>query len=254
MTQILEPGLLGSMLGQSAVGATGGPYSQRVLRTATANLIAYWPLNETSGTNADNAEGTAARDGTYNSDVSSWPVATGIGDGNTAPTFDGTNDHVDVYSASLNTAFDNDEGTLACWVKVPDWTATGYIALLSNAGFTEYVALVQDAADNQINWQYRIDGVTENVSKTSVTETGWFHMAVTWSVVGGSMIAYYDGSAEGAPQALASTWQATDLGSTRTVIGARLTSNVSNFTGNVAHVAVWDTPLSAYEISLLASV
>jgi len=47
--------------------ADTGPngYINKVLSIQPNNLLAYWPLNETSGTNADNAEGTATRDGTY---------------------------------------------------------------------------------------------------------------------------------------------------------------------------------------------
>jgi hypothetical protein len=48
-----------------AFGGYAQTYKDKVLGTVPDDLIAYWTLAETSGSTADNAEGTAARDGTY---------------------------------------------------------------------------------------------------------------------------------------------------------------------------------------------
>ena len=61
--------------------AGGATYYKKVLATEPANLLAYWPLNEGSGSVADNLEGTAARDGAYTGVTLGQA---GIGDGWTA--------------------------------------------------------------------------------------------------------------------------------------------------------------------------
>ena len=95
----------------SPVGG-GISYTNKVLGIDLANLIGYWPMNEAAGTDALDAS-PESNDGTYNSDVSGWPPGTGIGDGNTAPTFDGTNDYNDLETAAIFADFDGDHGTVA---------------------------------------------------------------------------------------------------------------------------------------------
>ena len=99
------------------VGGRGGSYMGKVLGIG-GGPIAYWPLSESSGTNAVNEQGTAARDGTFARNVTTMGTGTGIGDGNTAPDFDGTNDYCDVYSVSFRDAFNGAEGTVSLWAQV----------------------------------------------------------------------------------------------------------------------------------------
>jgi hypothetical protein len=92
-------------------------YIERVLSIESANMVAYWPFNETAGITAVNAEGTVARDGTYTGvtlDSIAGP------DGRPAGLWDGSNDYVNIYSSSLNSGWNPDEGTLSAWAKVLD--------------------------------------------------------------------------------------------------------------------------------------
>lgn len=87
------------------------PYTDRVLAYSP---IAYWPLNEASGGTAEDLSGNNY-DGSYTGvDLGQ----TGIGDGNTAPYFDGTNDYVNIYSTGFRDVFNGAEGTVVIWAKV----------------------------------------------------------------------------------------------------------------------------------------
>src|SRR5574340_820862 len=89
-------------------------YWQRVRSLRPFALVAYWRLNELSGTTVTDSSGNGF-DGTASGVT--WDQA-GIGDGETAAQFDGVNDTINVYSAGLASAFNGAVGTLAAWVKV----------------------------------------------------------------------------------------------------------------------------------------
>jgi hypothetical protein len=229
-----------------------------VLGIQSANLIAYWPLNETSGTNAVNMEGTAARDAPYNSDVSTWPVATGIGDGGTAPTYDGTNDSVNIYSASLDGVFDGSEFTISLWFKVSAvgvWTdgANRTAILIGTDTPGNVIEFEKSAVGNRLDFEYTAGSTTKLVSRGSTTSTDWIHLAMTVSAGADEMKAYYNGSQTGATQTTLGTW-ADALKTTSCAIGSAggVPAEVTN--GYIAHVAIWDSALIAATIAELATV
>ena len=89
-------------------------YWQHVRNVRRANLIAYWPLGETSGSIAADLSGNEQH-GTYTGVTLAQP---GIGDGRSAPFFDGANDFVNVLSPGLASAFNGAAGTIALWFHV----------------------------------------------------------------------------------------------------------------------------------------
>ena len=232
----------------------GANYIARVLGTQPANLIAYWPFAETSGTNADNAEGTAARDGTFGRNVTTMGTGAGIGDGNTAPLFDATNDYCDVDTASLVSAFNGAEGTISFWAKVSgagvwsDGTLRRLAILLVDG--SNYLIIAKNPANN-IQIDFNAGGTGEQGSSAAVTNnTGWWHCAVTWSKAG-EVIRYYLLGTEQATDTALGTW----AGSLATVVvGASNTTPTNQWDGYLAHVAIWTTPLDAGDILALATV
>src|SRR3990170_2464169 len=95
-----------------ALGRT--PYYQKVLRTQRDYLLVYWMQAEGSGSVALDTSGNS-RTGAYTGVDLGQP---GIGDGRTCPWFDGANDYVNTYTASLANAYNKDELTFAAWGKV----------------------------------------------------------------------------------------------------------------------------------------
>jgi hypothetical protein len=104
-------------------------YESKVL---SYSPLAYWKLDETSG--------TIAVDSSVNANAAAYVgptlAANTFLDGSPAPNFDGTNDYVNLYSAGLAVdwdAADPNQGTIALWVRVSgagvwtDGTAAGAV-------------------------------------------------------------------------------------------------------------------------------
>ena len=94
------------------------------------SLVAQWNFNETSGTTADNAEGTAALDGTLNNFASTSSQDQAVGTGWTADnkkwgagalTFDGSNDYVSVPDSEVFN-FGTGDFTVDMWLNLDSVT------------------------------------------------------------------------------------------------------------------------------------
>lgn len=229
-------------------------YTNKVIALAP---IAYWPMAEASGTVALDASGNA-RNGAYTG-VTLGNV--GIGDGRTAAGFDGATSYNNVYSASLNGAFTPGEFTVALWGKVSAagvWT-DGILRRLIRlrADANNDIALSKNSTNGQLIAGYTAGGTGKFVT-VSTTTLGWFFLALTVSKSGDAMKAYYADAGTpfaqaGATQTGLGTW-AGALASTTTIVGAAVTTPSNVWSGNMAHVPLWSTPLSAAQIATLATV
>lgn len=242
------------MAGTIGASVGGATYIDKVLGYGP---IAYWPLYETSGTTAACLV-NAAQNGTYNSDVSGWPVGDGVGDGNTAPLFDGSNDCVNVYSATLNANFDGQEGAFAGWMRAFNagvWTDGAWrTTALFLVDFSNYIQIHRTNANNQYQWWYNAGGVGDSITDVSAAgRTDWIHFAMTWSRSADELKAYFDGVQAGATQATLGIW-AGNLSNTRCVLGANDLVTNEVWHGWLAHCAIWDTVLTQPQLLDLATV
>lgn len=222
-------------------------YDQRVLNTAGSDLLAYWKLNNTSGTSATDYSGNA-RHGTYNGPTLN---ATTFTNGDPAPSFDGVNDAVAIQAA-ISGVFNGQEGSVLLWVKVANW-ADGVERRPLNLQVDGNNLLVfrKSTTSNSFDVIYVSGAVTRVITKSSYSPSGWFQVAATWSKTANQFIAYFNGVQEGSTQTVG-TW-AGALG-TNTAIGSRSGTGTNPWYGNIAHVALWDTPLTSSQIAYLASV
>ncbi len=226
-------------------------YHQRVLAT---DPIAYWPLDEDQGTVA-HCWVNPAQNGAYTGVTLGQ---SGIGDGRTAPFFDGANDYVDIWSAAFAAAFNGNEGTLAQWVRVFNvgvWTdavVREAVRIWADGNNLVTGATRDPANNNRLVTYRRAGGGWENQSSLGMTTIDWFHTAITWDTVADEVIYYRNGA-----------WLETDGGliawagapaANSTVIGARVIPIGSPWHGYLAHTAVWDTPLTPTQIADLAVV
>lgn len=228
-----------------------GSFLDTVLSTGP---IAYWPLDESAGTTA-RCLVNSAQNGTYTgvtlANDSSGPFRT------SAPYFDGTNDYIDVGTATLFGAFDGQEGSFMCWERVANagvWTdgLTHYAVHLYDDG-NNLMRLTVGAANNQIGYAYTAGGTSESQSTGGLSMTGWYQRVITWSLSAGANgeVHYYrDGAADGAAD--------TALGAfvgplVLAVIGAFNVVPGNPWHGWLAHCAIWDRPLTASEIVDLAN-
>ncbi len=228
-------------------------YTNKVKALAAANLIAYWPQAEASGTTALDESGNG-RTGAYTGVTLG---ATGIGDGRTAATYvAASSGRCNVYSASLNGAFNTAEGTIAGWFQVSaagvwtDATNRYFIHLFADASNLVYIR--RQTTNNQIAYVYIAGGTSKSFAAT-LSPTAWFHLALTWSKSADQMKGYVNGAQVGATQTGLGVWSGA-LASTNCLIGAQSTAGSGPWSGNGAHVAVWSTPLTAPQIAALAVV
>lgn len=223
-------------------------YTAKVMDIDRASLIAYWRLNELSGTAADNIQGDPLRDGVY-----SGPTLgqIGIGDGLTAPSFNGVSDTVNIYSASLAAAFSPMAGTLSIWVKVANagvWTdgvGRNIVRLRSDA--TNEIIIARSTADGSVSLNYRAGGTLEQRTKAGLSTTDWFHLALTWDKAADEVKAYYNGVQEGTTSTGLGVW-AGALASNDCEI------STVNYSGFLAHAALFNKALTAAQVLALATV
>lgn len=226
-------------------------YLEKCLAIQAAHLAAYWPLNEAAGTAIEDHSGNGC-DGVY---VNAPAMGeTGIGDGLTAVKLNGTDEYGNLYSAALRDAFNGNEGTLAIWGKVSDaavWTDGNYHVLfeLGSSG-GNWVILYKGSTNNELA-AYWLGGETELVV-TSSSETGWFHLALTWSKSADEVKMYYNGVQQGTTQTGLGTWGST-LESGYCNLGC-YQGPLFHWSGWLAHAAAWNTPLAASEIEELAKI
>lgn len=225
-------------------------YYERVLNL---DPIAYWPLWETSGTTAECLV-NPAQNGTYSSDVSTWPVGTGIGDGNSAPGFDGTNDWVEGITATIAAAWNGSEGTLFHWLKVANvgvWTdGVRRDTMFFQVDGSNYVMIRRSTANNTMQWLYNAGGTLEVVGTAGLSSTAWVPVALTWSKSAEEMKAYWNGAQTGATQTTLGVWAGT-IGAAN--IGATGVGPANPWSGWLAHAAVWDRALTQPDINSLAT-
>ncbi|MGD2077624.1 MAG: hypothetical protein PVH18_04545 [Chloroflexota bacterium] len=224
------------------------PYINKILATSP---IAYWPLNETSGTTI-NCLIDSNQDGEYTGvtlNSSTGP------DGQPVGLWDGSNDEADVFTATLAGNFNGAVGTIAIWAKVSGsgvWTDAAIRAigprLLANS--TNYVHIYKNSTDNQLVWIYDAAGTIESITKNPISPTDWFHLALTWNKGADEVKAYYNGSQQGSTQTGLNIF----AGSlTEANVGSNNAPAVI-WDGYLAHAAVWDSALTPAKIAALATV
>ena len=210
------------------------PYMEKVLGYSPT---AYWPLWETSGAVA--TEIINGWDGTYVGVTLGYP---GIGDGRTAPYFDGANDYVDMYTVGLRNAFNSQEGSLLIWLRVFNlgvWTdGTNRYALYFAVDGNNRVRIWRHPNNYQLNYEYKAGGVSEAHSTPGLNYTVWWSMVLTWSKSADEFRCYYDGVQLDYTHTGLGNWVGL-LNANTTLLGALTMVPANPWYGYIAHVALW---------------
>lgn len=238
--------------GGAPQGVSGSTYSEKVNGIAPANLIGWWKMAEPSGSVSTDSS-SQANNGAYTAVTLGQ---TGIGDGLTAASFDGSTSFNNIYSAALNTDFNGQLFTVAGWAKVSAagvWTdATARTLLRLRVDANNDLNIARTTTDDTLRAIYVAGGTSKNVS-TTLSPTAWFHWAVTVSLAGDVLKFYINGAQVGSTQTGLGTW-AGALTSTVCVIGAVSTVPGSVWSGLSAHVLLYNTVLSDAQVLALATV
>lgn len=236
--------------------ATKQAYLEKVLATESGDLIACWPENESAGATADNAEGTAARDGTITGGSLGEP---GIGDGGTSwGVGENSTDQIDVFSASLNTAIGaNPAGlTLMIWGLADSWVGNEWRSLFNigdDARSQSYLAIEQMNTSNTMRAILFFNSSFKAVSTGGHSDAGFVCWALTYNDSTNIGKFYKDGVQEGADITSVGAYQGT-IESTSCTIGTQHTSSTQSWNGDTAFATIWTTDLSAAQLLELATV
>lgn len=236
----------------TALAGAGGTltYLQRALAVQAAYLVSYWPLNETAGTSVVDANGN------YNGTYSNVTLnnATGPDGVNGAPLFNGTTSKGDMYSTALRDALNYAEGTLSLWYKVANAgvLADGALRDAFWLGTTDDANAIyhrKSSVANRVD-AYRVAATNpDGLQDVNATSTAWVHKAITWSIAADEVKVYKNGAQLLPTQNTLSAWGAVP---NRILIGCKNT-NVLVWSGWLAHVGLWATPLSLAEVQVLAN-
>lgn len=232
------------------ISAPGGTtYADLVRSIAPANLIQYLPMNETSGTTANDLSG-GGRNGGY----SGVTLAVDTFKGMPVASWDGTNDFVTTYSASLNSAFNNAEGTAVLWCRVSGagvWTdGAARVPFYVGTDASNRVGCQKTAAADTILFLYNAGGTLESANIVIGPTTDWFHIAISWSKAADEVKFYVNGVQSGSTLTTLGTWSGA-LVTDFCRVGSLSTSSI--WSGNLAHWALWTTPLTPAQIATLAA-
>ena len=218
------------------------------------NPLAFWPLNELSGTTAIDATGHG-----YNGTLGATTKAPTIGQagqfGNTCYSFDG-GDLVNIYTAGLAGAFSGAKGTLAAWMKVYDstvWGTTPRKVVNLYVDDSNYIDLRKNNQANQFVFSYKAGGTSSGITATGQSNTGWMHVGLTWDKTAGETgeaKAYINGVQYGSTAVGLGTW-AGNLASAACAIGANDTTPNQPWYGWIQYVGLWDRALTATEMEIL---
>lgn len=239
----------------------GQRYRERVLRTQRASLIAYWPLDELSGTTALNAEGTTARNGAYTGSGITL-ARPGIGDGSVAAEFPGADTCVGVGSASLGAAWNGDKGSAIVWARIDQasrWAdgLVGWWFHMRAADDVNYNVVMGKSASNTLQWRRR-SGVAQavtSVSKVVSAPTGWLFMGMTWDLAVPEIRAYDATGIVGTAATGFTTWASGTHVPNSPNISVLFAGSLTlqEWFGRGAHCAVWaGATLTAAEILSLS--
>lgn len=198
-----------------------------------ANLGGHWKFEEASGLITDGSG--QGNHGTYNGALYQQTGQVGYGLG-----FDGTDDFVDCGNDN-SLSFGTGDFTLAAWLKTSSGSAN--IIIKTDDGYDKYYDLFLGAAGVLI---FSIsDGSLIRVTSTQVITNGEWHW-VTVVRTADLLTMYIDGEFEDSSDASS----VGDIDNTDNfVIAADPTDAEYYFNGTLDEVAVWDSALTATEIS-----
>lgn len=231
----------------------GDSYLQKLINLFGGSIVELWPQNEASGLVSRGI--VNGRNGVY-SNVTLG--AQGIGDGNTAASYNGTTSFNNIYSAGFWTAFNaanaGVEGSLLVWAKVSGvgvWTDTvvrEIVRLRPNS--TDNMPIIRrTATNNQLEFRYSAGGVVESVGIGSLSSVGWMALAMTWSKAAEEMKAYINGAQVGTTQVTLGVWSTVVDTINQTCIGSATTTPTAVWSGSIGPVLLLNRAATAVEIA-----
>lgn len=229
----------------------------RWLAIEPAKLLAFFPLNEGSGSNIIDVS---------RPQPSSYSITNGYAGvtwggtlsptGEPVPLWDGTSDYGNIYTAALAAAFNGAEGTIALWAKVSAagvWTDGTTRRLINiRVNISNALSMSKSSVSGTISWAYAAGGIPLTIAAGSQSSLGWFHVALTWDKAADQFKAYLNGQQSGSTVTGLGIW-AGALTATECAIGAFNTIPNNVHSGYLSNVYISSKALTQPQIASLAT-
>lgn len=203
-----------------------------VSAVAAANLIAWWKLDETSGTTATDSSNYG-----NNGTLTNGPLwMSGIKDN--AVYFDGSNDYIEMTDASV-WDFGTGDFTLSAWMKSTN-SGWGWVLSRLNDATTGDLWRFGTKSDNTLIFKDTVAWQDVN-STASVNDGAWHHVAAVRS--SGTVTLYIDGSSDGSGTA------DSDFSGTEKLRIGRWQGGSDFWDGLLDDVRIYNKALSANEVA-----
>jgi hypothetical protein len=206
----------------------------------------YWRLGEASGTAADNAEGTAARDGTYVGTPTLGATGALHADADKAVTLNGTSQMITVADAAIWDCFEGtNPWTVAMWVNCTTPSDPSYLFYKRSSDWASAIQLKSFTTGLEF---VRLTAAHTDDLTVAALGAGWHFVVFTYS--GTTIRMYVDGALAATTQgSTAATQSMPALSGTLQVGGVEWSAN--GIPGQVDEIAVWNRAITAAEVSSL---
>ena len=205
-----------------------------------ANLVAYYKLNETSGTTADDAKGS--NNGTlHNMDNSDWQTSPAMYGPKNCLDFDGNNDYVDCGDINLS----GSTITMDCWINADNFNnpGEGCINLIGTEGNGSAFMRLGDGGNNMNKVQFvlEIGGQKKLWANTGLLANTWYHITAVYNAATGMSI-YINGMLD------ANNTQTGNFSSNDNFLIGSNTNGNRAFDGKIDEVRIWSDVRTEAEI------
>jgi hypothetical protein len=224
-----------SKLANSIFSPTGlSAYEEYAQKVLSYNPVAYYRLNELTGTTAYDLSGNG-----YNGTYSVQALANTPGPfGGLAPYISGAGNKYINITAAAASAISLNEGAAVLAIKTL-WAGTAAELALLIVGSAHFIWLYRPTTANAFNWRRTASSGNQIRTKTGITNTGWIILGIDWSNSTNKMRAYYNGVQEGTDL----TGPISAEAITSILLGAQSTGGASEWVGWLAECSLFATPL-----------
>lgn len=227
-------------------------YSEFVAALAPSNLVALWPLSETSGSVANDISG-GGFNGTYNANITLNAIT--FSDGTPVPLFDASTDVIALPSASLDTPFNGAAGTMAAWLKVR--AASVWTDGVSRAPFSfgvdasNRIFFNKPTVNNRFDVFYIAGGTSKQSANTSFSPSRWFHIAITWDKAADQVKVFIDGVQVGPTFTGLGTFAGTIVNGFTAIGNFTQSGGAFFWDGYIKYPVLWNKALTPAEVAAL---
>lgn len=200
--------------------------------------LAHWILGEPSGTNANDSTANN-RDGTYNGPT--LGVAGPIYSLDTAASFDGTNDRVEVPATGLDTG----DVTVIAWIKTSTVAKRQIVSRWNNGSTNQRWTLTLETTGRPYIYTRNTGGTFHNANGPSSIADGAWHM-VAATITSTGLAVYVDGASVGT-----ASRSGTMSGSTQELRIGSSFDPADFFNGPIGQVSLYGSVLTGPQIAAL---